>query len=114
MTEKLGTRVQAAEMGFLRPVAGRMRLEMVRNKGTWKSLGEQPLLLQIEKSQLRWFGMCGEGLEKGRQSNCFLRNDPEEESGSAKINRYKYTEGVCSKLWSSSAEAPTVAQDRER
>ncbi|VDO94369.1 unnamed protein product [Soboliphyme baturini] len=38
MTEKLRTRVQAAEMGFLRRVAGLTRLDMVRESDIQKSL----------------------------------------------------------------------------
>ncbi|VDO86577.1 unnamed protein product [Soboliphyme baturini] len=41
-------------MGFLGRVAGFTRLDMVRNSDVRKSLGIQPLLLQIEKSQLQW------------------------------------------------------------
>ncbi|VDP39966.1 unnamed protein product [Soboliphyme baturini] len=43
-------------MGFLRRVAGLTRLDMAQNSDIRKSLGIQPLLLQIEKSLLRWLG----------------------------------------------------------
>ncbi|VDP49333.1 unnamed protein product [Soboliphyme baturini] len=45
ITEKLRTRVRAAEMGFLGRVAGLSRLDMVENSDIQKSLGLQPLLL---------------------------------------------------------------------
>ena len=56
MTERTRSRIQAAEMRFLRGVAGITRLDRVRNSSIRNSLGIEPLLLQIERSQLRWFG----------------------------------------------------------
>ncbi|XP_061762964.1 retrovirus-related Pol polyprotein from type-2 retrotransposable element R2DM isoform X1 [Nerophis ophidion] len=45
MTERIRSRVQAAEMSFLRRVAG-----------LWEELKVKPLLLHVERSQMRWFG----------------------------------------------------------
>ncbi|VDP27212.1 unnamed protein product [Soboliphyme baturini] len=43
-------------MGCLRRIAGLMRLDRVRSSVIRESYRVQPLLLQNEKSELRWFG----------------------------------------------------------
>ncbi|KAI3359361.1 hypothetical protein L3Q82_002861 [Scortum barcoo] len=56
MTERTRSRIQAAEMSFLRRVAGRSLRDRVRSSVTREELGVEPLLLRIERSQLRWLG----------------------------------------------------------
>uniref|UniRef100_A0A3B3HQU3 Reverse transcriptase domain-containing protein n=1 Tax=Oryzias latipes TaxID=8090 RepID=A0A3B3HQU3_ORYLA len=56
MTERTRSRIQAAEMSFLRRVAGRSLRDRVRSLVTRGELGVEPLLLHIERSQLRWLG----------------------------------------------------------
>ncbi|KAI3360279.1 hypothetical protein L3Q82_014587 [Scortum barcoo] len=56
MTERTRSRIQAAEMSFLRRVAGRSLRDRVRSSVTREELGVEPLLLHIERSQLRWPG----------------------------------------------------------
>ena len=53
MTERLRSRVQAAEMGFLRKVRSLSLLDKVKSTDT---LAIEPLLLRIERSKLRWYG----------------------------------------------------------
>ena len=48
-------RIQAAEMSFLRRVAGISLRDRVRSSVTRERLGLEPLLLRLERSQLRWF-----------------------------------------------------------
>ncbi|KAK5873269.1 hypothetical protein PBY51_018325 [Eleginops maclovinus] len=55
-TERTRSRIQAAEMGFLRRVAGISLRDKVRSSVIWEGLGVEPLLLHVERSQLRWFG----------------------------------------------------------
>ncbi|KAJ8012499.1 hypothetical protein DPEC_G00043460 [Dallia pectoralis] len=43
-------------MGFLRKVAGLSLRDRVRSSVIREELGVEPLLLRIERSQLRWFG----------------------------------------------------------
>ncbi|KAI3376132.1 hypothetical protein L3Q82_016651 [Scortum barcoo] len=43
-------------MSFLRRVAGRSLRDRVRSSVTREELGVEPLLLHIERSQLRWLG----------------------------------------------------------
>ena len=56
MTERTRSRVQAVEMSFLRRVAGRTLRDRVRSSVTRRELGVEPLLLHVERSQLRWLG----------------------------------------------------------
>ncbi|KAK3550483.1 hypothetical protein QTP86_030724 [Hemibagrus guttatus] len=57
MTERVRSRIQAAEMSFLRRVAGcSLRDKRVRSSVTREELGVEPLLLHIERGQLRWLG----------------------------------------------------------
>ncbi|KAK3537481.1 hypothetical protein QTP70_012107 [Hemibagrus guttatus] len=56
MTERVRSWIQAAEMSFLRRVAGHSLRDRVRSSVTREELGVEPLLLHIERGQLRWLG----------------------------------------------------------
>ena len=56
MTERVRSQVQASEMSFLRRIDGVTSFNKVRSSEIRKSLNIEPLLLRIERSQLRWFG----------------------------------------------------------
>ncbi|KAK3537609.1 hypothetical protein QTP70_017005, partial [Hemibagrus guttatus] len=56
MTERVRSRIQAAEMSFLCRVVGRSLRDRVRSSVTREELGVEPLLLHIERGQLRWLG----------------------------------------------------------
>ncbi|KAK3506157.1 hypothetical protein QTP70_018390, partial [Hemibagrus guttatus] len=56
MTERVRSRIQAAEISFLRRVAGHSLRDRVRSYVTREELGVEPLLLHIERGQLRWLG----------------------------------------------------------
>ncbi|KAK3527104.1 hypothetical protein QTP86_010820 [Hemibagrus guttatus] len=56
MTERIRSRIQAAEMSFLRRLAGHSLRDRVRSSVTREELGIEPLLLHIERGQLRWLG----------------------------------------------------------
>ncbi|TWW71157.1 hypothetical protein D4764_17G0006400 [Takifugu flavidus] len=56
MTERTRSRVQTAEMSFLRRVAGLSLRDRVRSSAIREELGVEPLLLRVEKSQMRWLG----------------------------------------------------------
>ena len=53
MTEKVRLQVQASEMRFLRKIEGVTLFIKIRSSEIRKSLNIDPLLLQIERSQLR-------------------------------------------------------------
>ena len=56
MTERMRSQVQASEMRFLRRIEGVTLFNKVRSSEIRKSLNIEPLLLRLERSQLRWFG----------------------------------------------------------
>ncbi|KAK3518675.1 hypothetical protein QTP70_007168 [Hemibagrus guttatus] len=56
INRRVRSRLQAAEMSFLRRVEGRSLRDRVRSSVTWEELGVEPLLLHIERGQLRWLG----------------------------------------------------------
>ena len=56
MTERMRSQVQASEMRFLRRIEGVTLFNKMRSSEIRKSLNIEPLLLRIERSQLRWFG----------------------------------------------------------
>ncbi|XP_061753818.1 retrovirus-related Pol polyprotein from type-2 retrotransposable element R2DM isoform X2 [Nerophis ophidion] len=56
MTERTRSRVQAAEMSFLRRVAGLSLRDRVRSSAIREELKVKPLLLHIERTQMRWLG----------------------------------------------------------
>ena len=55
MTERVRSQVQASEMRFLQRIEGVTQFNKVRSSEIRKSLNIEPLLLRIERSQLRWF-----------------------------------------------------------
>ena len=56
MTKRVRSQVQASEMRLLRKIEGVTLFNKVRSSEIQKSLNIVPLLLRIERSQLRWFG----------------------------------------------------------
>uniref|UniRef100_A0A8C6P7M2 Reverse transcriptase domain-containing protein n=1 Tax=Nothobranchius furzeri TaxID=105023 RepID=A0A8C6P7M2_NOTFU len=54
VTERTRPRIQAAEKSFLRRMAGLSLRDRVRSSVIREGLGVDPLLLHIERSQLRW------------------------------------------------------------
>ena len=56
MTERTRSRVQAAEMRFVRRIFGVTRMDQIRNTWIREAINIEPLLLWVEKSQLRWRG----------------------------------------------------------
>ncbi|VDP28828.1 unnamed protein product [Soboliphyme baturini] len=102
-------------MGFHKRFVGLTRLEMVRNSDIRKSLGIQPLHLQIEKSQLQWLGHVLRMPAERKDKQLFLANPTgRRPRGRRRLSWCKHVVGVCSRLDLSFAEAHTLAQDRER
>ncbi|TWW59883.1 hypothetical protein D4764_06G0014130 [Takifugu flavidus] len=54
MTERTRSQVQAAEMSFLCRVARLSLRDRVRSSAIREELGVEPLLLRVERSQMRW------------------------------------------------------------
>ena len=72
MTERVKFRVQAAEMGCLQKVIGLSLFNKVKSTNLYQSLDIEPLLLLIERSQLRWYGHATQmSLEQtAKQNRC--------------------------------------------
>ena len=64
MTERMRSQVQASKMRFLRRIEGVTLFNKMRSSEIRKSLNIDPLLLQIERSQLRWFGNVSRMLQE--------------------------------------------------
>ena len=115
MTERVKSRVQAAEMGFLRRVHGVSLLDKVRSSDIRKSLNIDPLQLRLERSQLRWYGhvtRMSEERTAQRLLNAFMvgkrpRGRP----------RTRWRDNVEDLAWSRlgvpPSELPMVAKDRD-
>ena len=56
MNEKVRSRVQATEMGFLRRISGLTLLDKIKSADIRESLYIDALLLRLERSKLRWYG----------------------------------------------------------
>ncbi|XP_061647372.1 uncharacterized protein LOC133486367 [Phyllopteryx taeniolatus] len=56
VTERTRSRIQAAEMSFLRRVSGLSLRGRVRSSVIREDLRVEPLLLHIERTQMRWLG----------------------------------------------------------
>ena len=95
MTERIRSRIQAAEMSFLRRVAGVSLRDRVRSAVTREGLGVEPLLLRLERSSLGgsgiWLG-CLSSVSLGRSSmHVPLGGDPGADQGP--------DGGITSTLW---------------
>ena len=70
MNEKVRSRVQAAEMGFLRKIVGLTLLDKVKSADIRESLNIKSLLLRLERSQLRWYGHVTRMSQEKQPKNC--------------------------------------------
>ena len=85
MTERMRSRVQAAEIGFLPKVRGLFSHVKIKSTDTHQSLNIELLLLRIERSLLRWYGHVTQMFHKetakqlmdALPSNKRLEGDPE-------------------------------------
>ena len=76
MNEKVRTRVQAAEMGFLRRISGLTLLDNVKRADSRESLNIESLLLRRERLRLRRYGhVTRMSLERSREQpkNCSVQ-----------------------------------------
>ena len=56
MNEKMRSRVQAPETGFLRRISSLTWLDEIKSADIRESLNMESLLLRLERSQLCWYG----------------------------------------------------------
>ena len=82
MTKRVQSQVQASKMRLLRRIKEVTQFYKVRSSEIQKSLDIEPLLLRIERSQLRW---QLDGLVTSMSAEC-LRKDPPKQALLAKAN----------------------------
>jgi exonuclease III len=114
MNKRTRSRIQAAEMRFLRRVAGLTLRDKVRSSTIREKLNVEPLLLQIERSHLRWLGhlirMPSERLVQNVWNTCPIGTRPK----GRPRNRWKdqvltYCERLSLRNW---AQIRTAAENR--
>lgn len=90
ITERTRSRTQVAGMGVLHRVAGGLPWRWVRSSVIWKRLGIEPLLLSIERAQLRWFMHLVRMSPPTRQ--VFLTGRSPQEKAQDKVEKIKIKE----------------------
>ena len=114
ITQRVRSRVQAAEIGFLRNVRGLSLLEKIKSTDMRQSLNIGPLLLHIKQLQLPWYGhvtrMSHERTAKQLMDALLSGKRPRRR---ARTRWRNYVEDLAwSRLGISPAELPLVAGDR--
>ena len=74
MNEKVRSRVQATEMGFLRRISGLTLSDKVKSADIHESLNFEALLLRLERSQLRWYGHVTRMSQERTAKNCSVQH----------------------------------------
>ncbi|CAM1319476.1 Uncharacterised protein r2_g2780 [Pycnogonum litorale] len=77
MTERTRSRIQAAELAFLGRISGLTMLDRVRSSEIRETLQVEPIVLQIERSQLRYYGHVMR-MSSDRIANKVLKTHPTE------------------------------------
>ena len=72
MTKRVRSQVQASEMRFLRKIKGVTLFNKVCSSEIQKSLNIKPLLLRIERFQLRWLGHVSRMLQERLPKQVYL------------------------------------------
>jgi len=117
MTKRMHSRIQASEMRFLRKIAGKRRIDKIRNEEIRKQVGVSELRNKLESSQLRWYGhvvrMSDNRLPK-QILNSGTENMGKRPRGRPKLRWHDQIREMCvSKLGINKEEIQTIAQDRD-
>lgn len=91
MTERIKLWVQAAEISFHCRVSGLPLRDRMQGLDNQEMLGVEPLLLRIERSQLRWLGIWLGCLPVEVLRHVLLGRDPRADPG--------HTGGIISFSW---------------
>ena len=116
LTENTRSRIQAAEMRFLRRVADLKLRDQVKSSSIRESLQIEPLLIHIERSQLRWLGHVLR-MPPNRLPNQVFQAVPtgRRPEGRPRTSWRKYMEKLLQeRLGLQWIEVQQVAQDRNR
>ena len=107
------SRIQAAEMRFIKSVTGVRRIDRIRNTAIRESLNVEPLLLKIEKTQLRWFGHVLRMPEERLTKRVFLSQpNGRRPRGRPRKTWRSGVDDICGRIGVISTEVQTVAEDR--
>jgi len=115
ITENVRSRLQAAEMRFLRRAAGHTRWDRIPNSEIRTLFQIEPLLLFIERQQLRWLGHVLR-MPYDRLVRSVFEAVPtgKRPRGRPRTRWREYMAGLCwERLGVPWAEVPRVASDRE-
>ena len=115
MTERVRSQVQASEMRFLRKIEGVTLFNKVRSSEIRKSLNIEPLLLGIERSQLRWFGHINRMPQERHPKQALLaKANGKRPVGRPRPRLTNYTEDLgWNRLGPHPSEMMNVMEDRE-
>ena len=115
MSERVRSLVQASEMRFSRKIEGVTLFNKVRSSEIRKSLNIEPLLLRIERSQLRWFGHVSRMSQERFHIQALLaKTNGKRSVGRPRIRWTNYIEGLgWNRLELHSSEMMDVMVDRE-
>jgi hypothetical protein len=116
MTERIRSRVEAAEMRFLRRAAGLTLWDRVLSSTIRANLHVEPLLLWLERSQLRWLGhVLRQPQERLVQRVFHAQPVGKRPVGRPRMSWRKYMARLCQeRLGLPWAEVPPAAEDRRR
>ena len=116
MTYWIRSRVQASEMRFLRRIKGVTLLDKVCNSEIHNSLNVESLLLRIERSQLKWFGLHVSRMPQERLSKQALSVIPngKRHVGRPRLRWLNHMEGLAwNRLGLNLSEMKEVVEDRD-
>ena len=115
MTERVRPQMQASEMRFLRRIEGVTLFDKKRSSMIRKSLNVEPLLLRIERSQLRWFGHVSRmPQERLPKQSLLARMRGKRPVGRPRTRWQDYIENIVwNRLGLRPSEAKEVVEDRE-
>ena len=114
MNEKVRSRVQAAKMGFLRRISGLTLLDKVKSADIRESLNIESLLLQLERSQLRWYGHVTRMSQEKIAKKLFLLTPIGRRSRGRPRTRWRnYVDLSWSRLGIPAKHLSFVAEDRD-
>lgn len=115
MMDKHKSRVTASEMKYLRKVVGKTKRDRVRNINIRNELQQAPVVEQIERKQLNWFGhLVRMGDERKVKEVFESRVEGKRRRGRPRIEWEQYVNDVVRRRGKEIREIRRLALDRER